>query len=114
MELVEFWGLTFRSASHMHWFQLSVGGFIVSNVWFLLRCIFPREQKIFSFFIPWFCLFWWHVVTSVSAIAITKFGTVNGPRYSVDCIWFNALAAGIYFVLFYFIGRLLKRGLPKN
>lgn len=100
LEQVTFWGLSFRSASHMHWFQMSVVVFALSVLSLLVWFFFFRKSNDFLIcpFVMWQLGFAIHVLQPPIALIVTRGGTVNGPIYSVDCIWFNALMACIYFL----------------
>lgn len=94
MEAVEFLGITFRSSYHVDWFIMTMTLFGASLLWSVI-CLLQRcyEGPVMI----WFLLGIVSLATFMSAISQTKFGTINGPVWSVDCIWYNGLLAGIYF-----------------
>ncbi len=106
MEATEFLGITFRSPQHMHWFVMSMGYLVI-----VLSCVGIRSFLSGSFdkggLLRWGIVY--HLFTSLSAVVITKFGTINGPVYSRDCIWFNALMAALYAVIWYVGTRYFNR-----
>lgn len=95
-ESVEWLDIVFRSPDHLIWFKMSLilfaGGFIA----FLINFWKPRSSwhKLPG------SLAFFHLTASFLAIIHTQGGTINGPVYSVDCIWFNALMGAIHTVLF--------------
>jgi hypothetical protein len=108
MEHVVHWGITFRSSQHYIWFLIVLGVAatlgIVYCVTLLLRgtrALAARETLA--------TMWSWagQAFASVSGTAIlaTKFGTENGPAYSVDCIWFNALVAVVFCTIAYLLRR---------
>ncbi len=55
------------------------------------------------------------IISPMAAIK-TKLGALNGPLWSVDCIWWNALVGGLILSLWalgHFAGRLEKKGIPR-
>ena len=94
MEPVEFLGIVFRSAGHVSWFKFTMvmmalsiivsGGLLIARVY-----IGPS--------IVWGCHAFPSFLISLRAVFATKFGAVNGSVWSVDCIWYNGMLAGIYF-----------------
>jgi hypothetical protein len=95
MGSVELWGISFRSVSHMHWFILSTG-LLVGHVIIQLAVRFLRPGDGPFNPTPVLSL---HGIVIISAVIKTHFGTVNGPAYSVDCIWFNALMTLIHLLI---------------
>jgi hypothetical protein len=99
-------GIHFRSVSHYHWF---VGSMILLGL-SLLCSVLEMDKRPVDLMQSWwhwpvFC----HAGTSVTAIFVTHFGQVNGPIYSVDCIWFNALMSLMNYFVFLFAMRLRLR-----
>ncbi|HXV27136.1 MAG TPA: hypothetical protein VD862_03905 [Candidatus Paceibacterota bacterium] len=89
-------GYRFRSGGHVVWLCLSM---------LLLACVvvdrsLPPDAVHFT--IPMIIGF--HGSTAITAVFATNFGRVNGTMYSRDCIWFNALMAGIDAAIAY-LGR---------
>jgi hypothetical protein len=88
---VEFLGIVFRSSQHMVW---GVGTVLVTLVLIVLTTFFKKPKVFF------FGGSFGYLAVAISAVIVTKWGTVNGPTYSVDCIWFNLLICVIYWLLF--------------
>ncbi|MDA2922669.1 hypothetical protein MYX07_05405 [Patescibacteria group bacterium AH-259-L07] len=120
MDPVVFWGIEFRNASHMVWFQMSMGFFALGILWFLVWRIIPglkarTADSLFSALAFWVYAAGSHGVASLGAIIETKGGTIITSMYSPDCIWFNALMAGIYIGLCCLSVVLINRKLqPKT
>lgn len=94
MEAVALFGITFRSGYHLSWFLITMTLFGASVVCSVI-CLW---QRCYSWPIEiWFFLGIMSLGTSLSAITVTHFGVINGPIWSMDCIWYNGLLAGIYF-----------------
>ena len=90
----EFLGIVFRSELHMMWFELTVGVLVLATI-ILCGFLFFKsyEFPIFIFGslgVAFLCV-------SITSVGMTRFGTVNGENWSVDCIWYNALLSVIYF-----------------
>jgi|SRR3989338_1155570 len=94
MEPVEFFGIIFRSADHMAWFITTMSVLAIS---FALFIVFMREKMYLGPVVVWGLLGSLSSLTSLGAISKTKWGTINGPVWSADCIWYNGTLAGIYF-----------------
>jgi hypothetical protein len=117
MDTVEFWGIVFRSGSHMCWFQMSMIMLAFGLTWCLIVLItakkLPNKVSAQDILLP-FLLF--HIYTSTSAVLVIagRFFMdmpINGRVYSTDCIWFNAIMVVIYFFLRRFCKYLTtKRG----
>ena len=101
METVDFWEITFRSAQHLGWFIKTLVVFTVTVGWFFVNSIFIRKSITPS--LSWLLMVLVHIVASLVSVVATRFGTVNGSEYSVDCIWFNALVALVYLILWWLI-----------
>lgn len=98
MEAVEFCGITFRSALHLHHFIRMIIVLGASIAWLFLAIYRRHYEESVAGFVAWLCFFGvLSFVASMKAISITKWGVLNGPMWSVDCIWFNALLGTIYF-----------------
>ncbi len=95
MDPVEFLGITFRNDDHMGWFIITmtilISTFIIGAVSIMWAKNYEAPRMM------WLAFGWFSALTSLDAVFETRFGTVNGYVYSVDCIWYNALLAGIYF-----------------
>ncbi|MFC1644797.1 hypothetical protein ACFL08_02125 [Patescibacteria group bacterium] len=76
----------FRNQSHELWFYLSMGSMLIS----LLGYAFLKSR------IGIICFGLNHLQTSITAIVIVKILEKKSEKYSVDCIWFNALLFLIY------------------
>lgn len=46
---------------------------------------------------------------SLKAVVRTSFGTVNGPEWSIDCIWYNALLGSNYVIAAFLTYHIMKR-----
>lgn len=94
MEAVEFLGITFRSSYHMQWFVMTMiifgASWVLFGICLVCKCYGAPV-------IIWGILGIMSLSASMGAITKTKWGTVNGPVYSVDCIWYNGLLMVIYF-----------------
>jgi len=102
-EAPEFLGIVFRSQSHLGWFQFSMAVFGIGMITFgmvLLGCNSIRSMT--RGFFPFMRIF--HFTASILAVFMTRFGTMNGPIYSVNCIWFNFLMGTIYCTLYWIAG----------
>ncbi|MDA2935975.1 hypothetical protein MYX06_02050 [Patescibacteria group bacterium AH-259-L05] len=114
MDSVVFWGIEFRSVTHMEWFQTSIEFFVTTILLFMLMGILVKigQAEPELLFIPvvfWVVLIFFHGLASFAAYIITKGGAINGPAWSVDCIWFNALVAGVYIVFCLITARYWKK-----
>ena len=122
MNSIEFFGIVFRSEQHLHWFFLTL---IVFAVVVILLAVFyviassaemEYQGKWMQFSVELcfaFCFSSLFTTTAAILIAAANFlrhMPVNGPVWSLDCIWFNALVAMIYFCL----GKFLQRRLPRS
>ena len=109
MESVEFIGITFRHAGHLGWFQISM--FILLLTMFVISVgIYKKKySEIYTILKAWLMFMgFFHSIISILAIFLTNFGAITCGDLSSDCIWFNALMAGIYVALNLII-RYLKR-----
>ncbi len=84
----------FRNAGHEYWFYMSMGILILCLV---AALYFRRVGHLWYPVIN-------HSYTSVRAFVTVVIQEKQSVAYSVDCIWFNALMAAIYIVL-YFVGK---------
>jgi len=100
VEPLEFWGITFRSASHLAYFKLSVTVFLASIGWCFGKSIFSGRFAPTRF---WNIMGVAHSVVSLQAAVYTKMGQANDLVYSAECVWFNALAAFLYFFLYWLV-----------
>ena len=107
MEELSFWGITFRSSEHMAYFILYVCHLsvlaIVTVVWFFSKRSAQSRRNIMAL---WLSTCTGPLLTSISAAFLTKFGTQNGPVFSVDCIWFNALVSALCYLCFRGVKRI--------
>lgn len=110
METIEFWGIGFRSAIHLGWFQGTLIIFTATVVWFLANSIFLRKSITPSVScVSWKFMALFHIIVSFQAIVFTKGGMDNSATSSVDCIWFNALVSFVYLVLWWSISKFFKK-----
>lgn len=93
MEAVELFGITFRSEHHLHWFIMTMMLFGAS---LLCAAICMWRKLYMGPFAIWGSLSFISFSTFMSAIVETKLGMVNGPVWSVDCIWYNGLLTALY------------------
>ena len=99
MEPIEFLGITFRSSSHLGWFIFT--SIIGINCFLGAWRVTPRTDHSE----PWVvlvCLILFSILEfsiSVFAISETESGTINGPEWSVDCIWWNAFLGFLLLIL---------------
>ena len=119
MKSVEFWGIVFRSTSHMHWFQASMVALAISFGWYLIILVISRKQSGFISLhtILWIVILAYHtgVLLYVSIVMVTKLAMnepVNGQTCSIDCIWFNALMIAIYLSLCWITKAIANRKQP--
>ena len=110
----EHFGVVFRSTSHYGWFLLSAFCFVAIVAWNVLGVFYLAWRKrlndgypaVLAFPSIFMTLF--HVSTSLGAVIFTRFGQINGPIYSVDCIWFNLLMAVLYLFMFWVTNKVLQ------
>lgn len=105
MDQPEFLWITFRSTSHMSWFFFTQALFWCAIVFAALQIVLTQSWSFKSLLGG---LATWEFIVSLTAIFVTKFGTINGPTYSIDCIWYNALMGTLYICL-YFAATMLER-----
>jgi hypothetical protein len=91
----------------MHWFVGTMTVLAISAIYSLVCITRRKTHKPLTYL--WVSLGTSSVVTSAEAVAMTNFGTVNGPVYSVDCIWYNAVLAVICFAVAA-VDHFIKRG----
>lgn len=111
MKSVSFWGITFLSASHMHWFQFNMVNlcFIISLV--LIGMLY-KKRKYKNLPLVWVIP---NILASlavcITAIMVTDYGIINKGDFSGDCIWFNAgmaLIYGVILLLYLTLPRILQ------
>lgn len=88
---VRWLGLSFRSKSHRHHFRASI--LLVCAV-LGMAIVLPAVAAPFA--MP--CVMA-HGSIMLTALEQTRWGRVNGKRFSRDCIWFNGLMAIVYAVI---------------
>ncbi|MBU4511845.1 hypothetical protein KKD19_01180 [Patescibacteria group bacterium] len=110
MEKIVFWGIIFRSSSHMRWFQTTMIILALCIMVFLFYYLIKGRGLYWT----WFFGGSTHAWATFMAIIATKFGAVNGSAYSADCIWFNGLMVGIYIGLYHFTKLLTKTRAALN
>ena len=81
--------VTFESPLHQIWFVVSMGFLLVSCLAVRLGGYRQKFQYLSVL----------HSVVAVEAILMTLFRPEQREVFSVHCIWFNLLMAGIYFFL---------------
>jgi hypothetical protein len=97
MDSMQFLGISFRSAVHVYWFLFSKG-ILVSSVlafialvrWRRWRGTGPMPYRVWEY--PLYL----HAGVTVLALGWTRGGSMESGSYSPDCIWWNALLAGLY------------------
>lgn len=97
---VRFLGITFRSELHCAWFIDSTSFLAVLLVCAVavLASATPKISSVLVVLLGIIAVFY-HVSFAVAAVIYTKRGKMNGHIFSRDCIWFNALMAGVYIAL---------------
>ena len=103
MEKIEFYGIVFRSVSHMAWFEVSTSLFCMSMAWCVTKAALTAKKITYTYL--WIVLATIHAGVSIDAFFATKGGSINGDMYSIDCIWFNAFLCFSYITLY----RSLKK-----
>jgi len=112
VEEAEFLGITFRSSDHMQWFQMSMGLAIINFSGLVFRYATRHSSNPFFSKITVLLVILMvgiilsHVMTSGVAVlnalvSVVQHQNPNGPVFSIDCIWFNALMAGTYAIVLY-------------
>lgn len=115
-EMLYFMGISFRSTSHMYWFQGSMT-FALLSLASLVWCLRaqPARETLRLVLIYWSLVLLFHVGASVSASwvayqkAIVLGQDPNGPLFSTDCIWFNAMMSAGYVTMIVWLRRLARR-----
>jgi len=80
--------VTFNSVFHQIWF---IGSML------LLFASCARVWLGKSHIFPWLCL--GHAVVAFEALLMTLFRPGENEVFSIHCIWFNLLLAGVYYLL---------------
>jgi hypothetical protein len=103
--VISFLGIDFRSAQHLYWFEgtsLVLLAGLAATAWAVWSRAPADSRRVLAIFLTLVGGF--HVAVSIEAarrawhaIHVTH-TSPNGPLFSVDCIWFNALMAGFYVV----------------
>lgn len=87
----------FRNAGHQAWFIISMA---------LFTCILALSAWCKN--VRWTGVFYWavffHANTSVMAFVVCVLLQRQSYAYSTDCIWFNALMAGVYYGVYRYNG----------
>jgi hypothetical protein len=94
VEPIEFWGIAFKGAHHLRWFQGALVGFIIVSLLVICLSFWNVYCGLYLFDFLAFVF----LIFSLVAVIGTSFGTSNNHMFSIDCIWFNALVA-LAFVL---------------
>jgi len=113
--MLHFMGISFRSHSHMYWFQGSMTFAIISAA-SLLWCLRTRPPRdtLRLVTIYWSLVLAFHVFASTTASwvayekAIILGKDPNGPLFSVDCIWFNAMMSALYIAMIVGLRKVQK------
>jgi len=102
MERLKMYGISFRSVQHFEWFTTTLQFFAASIfISVISASLMPTVAQVL-----WGALLILHFVIAVAAVFVTKFGKVNGPTTSVDCVWFNGVVAAVYAGLIVLVGIL--------
>jgi hypothetical protein len=101
-ETTEFLGVIFRSQGHLNYFKLSGGFFVINIIMFFCHKVLTLNKVGFEkLLLPLFRYFYLiHFAASVVALFVSKLGTDNGPKFSIDCVWYNFVLGAIYYVLY--------------
>jgi len=101
--VISLWGIDFRSAQHLYWFEgtsLVLLAGMAATGWTVWTRAPADTRRVLAIFLSLVGAF--HVAVSVEAarrawraIHVTHTNP-NGPLFSVDCIWVNALMAALY------------------
>ncbi len=83
----------FRNAEHLHWFIGTVVVFL-AHIPYWTYCVFKKTSIGYPIAINV------HASTSLIAALAILVLHLDTQAYSVDCIWFNALMAFIYFTVY--------------
>ncbi len=105
MHPVEFLGIVFRSPQHLGWFTMSMTVF-AAMVGVLILCRILRTGPAETLLVYAGGMLCGHTLVALSAVIHTRFGELNGPVYSVDCIWFNTAMALAYAAMHRLGGRI--------
>jgi hypothetical protein len=90
-------GIAFRSGHHYWHFKVSTA--VLGLTLFLaVLSHFEKRRGNNSFPLTGIALCWgsMYAFLSMEAYRVTQGGTINGPMWSRDCIWFNGLLAIVY------------------
>ena len=121
-EHLEFLGIMFRSYSHMVWFSGSMifgllGGALA--VWCYRARPVIETSRLVRILLSLVMLF--HICASLSATfnaylkVYVEHASPNGPLFSLDCIWWNALMTAYYVALVVVLTRRQRsRGPTKE
>ncbi|MBI2121681.1 MAG: hypothetical protein HYT98_01030 [Candidatus Sungbacteria bacterium] len=94
---------TFRSADHLGWFILSfILLFFCVGTYFTAYARTAKQKRRPCFiFVPLVFLLFAFMCFGVSYDAYRTVVILNQtqPVYSIDCVWFNAILAGVYFLI---------------
>ena len=91
----KFLGISFRSEHHKRHFILSMVALAISIGVFSIF-VLVRQYSGLVWFLSFMTLCYGGI--SLEALVRTNGGVFNAKVWSVDCIWFNALMAGIFFL----------------
>jgi hypothetical protein len=101
-----FFGIHFRSASHLLWFEISMVLFGISILESFFCLLSKKDELAEKVYGMQKSIARFHGATALIAVFVTKFGTVNGDAYSVDCIWFNSLMVAIYLMFVFSVRKI--------
>lgn len=115
-ESIWFLGIGFRSESHLYWFQGSMT-FAMASLALFAYCVrgAPSDDTRRLATIYWAITLVFHALASITA-SVYAYKQIywlgkspNGPLFSLDCIWFNAMMTVVYVGLIAVLRRTAKR-----
>jgi len=110
MDQVEFAGITFRSSVHWLWFLFTGGLFVVTALLALSLAQWrKRSRSAPDPILVWDYPLYIHATVAGVALIVTRGGRREYGSYSPDCIWWNLLVAGCYWLILAFFKRRRRR-----
>ncbi len=92
----------FRNFGHEMWFFMSVG---VLALMIMVAFFVSKQNRTFLLLYP----AGFHLTTSIMAVIEVALLKGKSGLFSTDCVWFNALMAGIYAIIFLAFSRRKKK-----